>query len=62
MGKRLLLNRTPHDDTGGTSTAYDKADADRGPFQRRSNGIIERGPMEIAFLERIARGSRRALQ
>jgi hypothetical protein len=25
-------------------------------------GIIERGPMEIAFLERIARDSRRALQ
>jgi hypothetical protein len=25
-------------------------------------GIIERGPMEIAFLEHIARDSRRALQ
>jgi hypothetical protein len=25
-------------------------------------GIIERGPMEIAFLERIAHDSRRALQ
>ena len=25
-------------------------------------GIIERGPMEIAFLERIARDSRQALQ